>query len=125
MDQKALPVRLLKLLLILFYYHWNSGGGEKGENTRLQKQSAKERHGCWLCFDHFYPDNAVGPSKAHQNLLQEQETLKKTHIHEVNGGSALAPLHEQQAGLVCAREALAFEFIFFNYLAFELAFEKK
>ena len=89
MDQKALPVCHLKLLFILFYYHSEidlRGGKRRREKiTRLKKQRTKEGMSVLAYFGStLTTSTTLGPSKAHQNLLQKQETLKKTHSLSVH-----------------------------------------
>jgi hypothetical protein len=69
-------------LFILFYHSKISEGKEikeKEKITQLKKAKDKRRHGCWLALILPWPPNTRDPSKAHQNLLQRQETLEKTH----------------------------------------------
>jgi hypothetical protein len=53
----------------------------KRKGRKYITQKAKDKRRPWLlaCFDSTLAPNIRDPSKAHQNLLQEQETLKKTH----------------------------------------------
>ena len=89
MDQKALPVCHLKLLFILFYHHSKielRGVERRREKiTQLKKKRTKEGMALLACFGStLTPSITLGPSKAHQNLLQKQGTLKKTHSLSVH-----------------------------------------